>query len=488
MTTPLRVLILEDRPADARLMVHELRRAGYELDWKRVETEADYLANLDSGIDVILADGVVPGFDASHALNLLQDQKLEVPLIVVTGSLSEERAVELMRLGAADYLLKDRLTRLGQAVSQTLLNRQLANAKHQAEEDRQQFFMLAIDLLCIVDFEGYIKDFNPAWHTMLGWTAEELRAQPYIDFLHPEDRESTLAQTQTLMSAQVPKASFENRWRCKDGSYRHLLWNAAAILSQRLLYAIARDITEQKRLEEQFRQSQKMEAVGRLAGGIAHDFNNLLTVILGYTEIATASLSDDDPVSPMLLEIRKAGERAELLTRRLLAFSRKQILQPGILDLNALLVDTRTMLCRLIGEDVDVVLNLGPELWRIKADKGQLEQVVMNLAINARDAMPMGGKLTIETANVTLDEKHAEHFSRCPCRRTCRADGQRHRLRHGRRHPGPHLRALFHHQGARQGHRPWTGDCLRHRSPVGGPHRSSEQVWTGHHVQNLFAT
>ena len=166
------------------------------------------------------------------------------------------------------------------------------------------------------------------------------------------------------MSSQIQKASFENRWRCQDGSYRCLLWNAAAIHSQRLLYASARDITEQKRLEEQYRQAQKMEAVGRLAGGIAHDFNNLLTVILGYTEIATASLSDTDPVSPMLLEIRKAGERAELLTRRLLAFSRKQILQPDILDLNVLLADTRTMLGRLIGEDVDIVQSGSPTVAR----------------------------------------------------------------------------------------------------------------------------
>jgi two-component system cell cycle sensor histidine kinase/response regulator CckA len=416
MTTPLRVLILEDRPADARLMVHELRRAGFEIDWKRVDTETDYVANLDPALDVILADGVVPGFDASHALNLLQERELQVPLIVVTGSLSEERAVELMRLGAADYLLKDRLTRLGQAVSQTLLKKQLASAKYKAEADRQQFFVLALDLLCVVGFDGYFKDFNPAWQTILGWSVDELRARPYVDFLHPDDREATVAQTRVLVSSQQTKVSFENRWRCKDGSHRSLLWNAAAVHSERLIYASARDVTDQKRLEEQFRQSQKMEAVGRLAGGIAHDFNNLLTVILGYAEIAGASLAEADPVSKMLLEIRKAGERAELLTRRLLAFSRKQILQPDILDLNALLADTRSLLGRLIGEDVDISLKLASDLWRVRADKGQLEQVVMNLAINARDAMPMGGKLSIETANVILNEKQAGIYPDAPAR------------------------------------------------------------------------
>jgi two-component system, cell cycle sensor histidine kinase and response regulator CckA len=411
MTVPLRVLILEDRPADAKLMLRELRRTGYDVDWQRVETEADYLSHLDPDIDVILADGVVPGFDASHALQLLQDRGLNIPLIVITGSLSEERAVELMRLGAADYLLKDRLTRLGQAVTQTLHKRQLSAAKHQAEEDRKHFFSLALDLLCVAGFDGYFRDLNPAWETTLGWTVEELCARPHQEFLHPEDREASLANAKMLAPSSETKTSFVNRFRCKDGSYRRLFWNAAAVPSQGLIYAIARDITDQQRLEEQYRQAQKMEAVGRLAGGIAHDFNNLLTVILGYCELTFGSLYSEDPLRGMIQEIKKAAERAELLTRRLLAFSRKQILQPDVLDLNALLADTRTMLGRLIGEDVEIVFALAPDLWRVKADRGQLEQVVMNLAINARDAMPTGGKLRIETANVTLDEMYISSYS-----------------------------------------------------------------------------
>lgn len=406
MNTPLRVLILEDRPADAKLMLHELRRAGYDVDWRRVDTERDYLDHLDPNLDVILADGVVPGFDASHALQLLQARDLHIPLIVVTGSLSEEKAVELMRLGAADYLLKDRLTRLGQAVGQTLYKRQLFHAKHQAEEDRNHFFVLALDLLCVAGFDGYFKDLNPAWETTLGWTIEELRARPFREWLHPDDHAASLANANLLAAPGEAKTTFENRFRCRDGSYRSLLWNAAAVPSQGLIYAIARDVTDQKRLEEQYRQSQKMEAIGRLAGGVAHDFNNLLTVILGYSEIAARTLYSADPMFTMIQEIKKAAERAELLTRRLLAFSRKQILQPDILDLNALLADTRTMLGRLIGEDVEFSLNPGRDLWPIKADRGQLEQVVMNLAINARDAMPSGGQLTIETANVILDEKY----------------------------------------------------------------------------------
>jgi CheY-like chemotaxis protein len=171
---------------------------------------------------------------------------------------------------------------------------------------------------------------------------------------------------------------------------------------------VSLDVTQRQRLEEQFQQAQKMEAVGRLAGGVAHDFNNLLTVILGFCELSLGDLEPGDPRRADIGEIRKAGERAAGLTRQLLAFSRKQIIEPTLLDLNVIATDMRAMLGRLIGEDVKVVLALQPELAAVTADRGQVEQVVMNLAVNARDAMPKGGTLTIQTANVELDEHYAE--------------------------------------------------------------------------------
>lgn len=172
---------------------------------------------------------------------------------------------------------------------------------------------------------------------------------------------------------------------------------------------IARDISERKQLEEQLRQAQKMEAVGRLAGGIAHDFNNLLTAINGYSELAMRKLEEVDPLRLNLEEIRKAGDRAAALTRQLLAFSRKQILHPKVINLNAVVADMERMLKRLIGEDIDMRVILKPELGNVKADIGQIEQVIMNLVVNARDAMPRGGKLTIETANIYLGEEYAKH-------------------------------------------------------------------------------
>jgi CheY-like chemotaxis protein len=164
-------------------------------------------------------------------------------------------------------------------------------------------------------------------------------------------------------------------------------------------------------LEQQYQQAQKMEAIGRLAGGVAHDFNNLLTAILGYCELLLVDLGPTDLHHTDVVEIQKAGERAAELTRQLLAFSRKQIIEPTVLDLNRVVTDLQSMLGRLIEEDVKVMLALGPDLARVKADRGQVEQIVLNLAVNARDAMPAGGTLTIETANVELDEHYASaHF------------------------------------------------------------------------------
>ena len=193
-----------------------------------------------------------------------------------------------------------------------------------------------------------------------------------------------------------------------DGSAR---WNAGQARMVRdsdgtpmRLLGIGTDISERKSLEAQFRQAQKMEAVGLLAGGVAHDFNNLLTAILGYSTFVIDTFGPQDRRRADMEEVLKAGQRAAVLTRQLLAFSRKQVLQPTSVDLNALVMGIRQMLARLIGETVDLVPILAPDLGAVRADAGQLEQVLMNLVLNARDAMPSGGRLAVETANVELDE------------------------------------------------------------------------------------
>jgi two-component system cell cycle sensor histidine kinase/response regulator CckA len=247
--------------------------------------------------------------------------------------------------------------------------------------------------------------------------------EEYLDaWLRARPREDLLAQVDPVSAAVRAGRSYSNEFRARDreGKERWLRedvqietvapgrWRAVGLVI---------DLTEQKRLEEQYRQSQKMEAVGRLAGGVAHDFNNLIAVICGYGELLLARMPPDDPKGGPLREIVKAGEKAARLTRQLLAFSRRQVLQPKHIDLSETVVDFERMLRRLIGEDVEVAVVGSATPCRVLADPGQVEQIILNLAVNARDAMPEGGRLTIETSLVELDADYArQHFSVPPGR------------------------------------------------------------------------
>ncbi len=269
--------------------------------------------------------------------------------------------------------------------------------------------------LAIVAFdpEGIIQSWNPAAERMFGWTAEEA-----VGRFHPIVPDDFREEFRVLRETAVEGKSFtdlELRRRRKDGSPIDLRVSTSPIRGAEGditgIMSIIADVTEKKRveaelrrMEEQLRQAQKMEAVGRLAGGIAHDFNNLLTAVVGYSDLILSRLPENDPVRREVESIRKAGERASSLTRQLLAFSRRQVLQPRRLDLNGVVSAMEEMLRRLIGEDVLLVTVLPENLWAVRADPGQIEQVIVNLALNSRDAMPEGGTLIIETANVELGE------------------------------------------------------------------------------------
>jgi two-component system cell cycle sensor histidine kinase/response regulator CckA len=256
--------------------------------------------------------------------------------------------------------------------------------------------------------EGRYIDVNESFLRITGYRREEVIGRTSLElnfWVRPEDR----AKLVELLWEQDSVHDLEITYRTKSGEERVALDSAEAIeiAGQECIIAILRDITEQKFLEKQLRQTQKMEAVGQLSGGIAHDFNNLLGVIIGYSEILEQRLPLNDPLLKECGQIKKAGQSAASLTRQLLAFSRQQVLEPKVLDLNAIVVHVERMLRRLIGEDIDLKATLASGLGCIKADQSQIEQVIMNLAVNARDAMPHGGKLMIETAHVDLDEDYA---------------------------------------------------------------------------------
>ncbi|MCE0523012.1 MAG: response regulator [Methylacidiphilales bacterium] len=293
MSGRIQILIVEDNPDDAELLVRELSRSGLEFDWQRVDTESEYLARLNSDLHLILSDYEMPQFSGLRALELLRQQPdLDIPLIIVSGTIGEEMAVKAMQLGAADYLLKDRIARLEPAVSRALLGVQ--------------------------------------------------------------------------------------------------------------------ERAELRRLEAQFLEAQKMEVVGQFAGGVAHDFNNVLAVIMGYGDLIVQDLGADHPLQKYAEEIRHAAKRASGLTRQLLIFSRKQDVQAVVLDLNEVVEGMEKMLRRLVDENVEMAVICREKIAQIKADSGYVGQLLMNLVINARDAMPNGGKLTLETSTVTLDQAYAQ--------------------------------------------------------------------------------
>src|ERR1700758_2258485 len=262
--------------------------------------------------------------------------------------------------------------------------------------------------ICSFDSTGKILDANPAFLDLLGLTSlNDLLGQHIYSLYSDTDQWFDLAD---YLRSAAPFKGLTAEWKRKGGSTVVRISGRSVSNGRKegkVFELFAEDVTERRALEQQLRQSQKMEAVGRLAGGIAHDFNNLLMVISGYSEFLLERLGPEAQLRGPAREIASAAERATSLTRQLLAFSRKQMLAPKVLDLNSIVTENLNMLNRVIGEDIELVMIPGSELGAVKADPGQIEQVIMNLAVNARDAMPRGGKLTIETANVVLDESYA---------------------------------------------------------------------------------
>jgi two-component system cell cycle sensor histidine kinase/response regulator CckA len=548
ISTPLRVLILEDNPRDVELCIQELNKAGFELQADAVDTEEGFASKLQScDYDLILSDFRIPTWSGLEAFRLLKQKGKDIPFILVTGTLGEEAAVDLIKEGVADYILKDSLVRLPSAVrraleekitrdereraiqslreseeqvrllldstaeaiyginvqgnctfcnaaslrllgynhSSDLLGKQMHWLIHHTRADGKRYpieeckiytgfregkgshsddevlwkkdgssfpaeywsypmfrdgkpigsvvtFLDIAERKCAEealrrsearvrrlvesniigistgDLSGKLIDANDAFLGLLGFSREDLLSgeMRWDALTPPEYRDTDQLAVEQLKSAGSA-SPWEKQFFRKDGSRVSVLIGVTTLTAARgeiETVSFVVDISERKKLEAQLRMAQKMEAVGQLAGGIAHDFNNLLGVIIGWSEVFEERLGQDDPLRPKAQQIKKAGQRAAALTRQLLAFSRKQVLEPRVLDLNAVVADTLKMLQRLIGDDIELITLPAPELGRVKADQGQVEQVIMNLAINARDAMPQGGKLTITIANAEMDD------------------------------------------------------------------------------------
>ena len=417
-SVPLKALVADDSDVDAELTVRELGRAGFEVSWRRVDTAIDMAAALAAEPwDVVLSDFKMPQFSGLEALALVHDCDRNLPFILVSGAVGEDLAVEIMRAGAHDYVSKDRLFRLAPAVRRELREADTRRAHRRAELELRKMALVVDQIpsvVVITDLDGQIDYVNPRFTELTGYTLEEVAGEnPRIlksGYTRPEDY---TALWETVRSGHEWHGVFHQRR--KDGT---IYEEEATIRPMRdeqgrmtHYLKVGEDVTAKHALERQFRQAQKMEAVGRLAGGVAHDFNNLLTVISGFTEMAMSGLDTDDPLRRDLEQVAIAGDRGAALTRQLLAFSRKQALEPQSFVLSKVVREAESMVRRLVSEDVTIDLRAPDEdASTILAEPGQIEQVLMNLVVNARDAMPTGGRLTIRASSLQLDaESAAQH-------------------------------------------------------------------------------
>ncbi len=282
----------------------------------------------------------------------------------------------------------------------------VADLQRQLAKSEQMIFAIfegSLDGVVLTDDEHRFVDLNAAAARIYGLPKKSLIGKTGADFATPGYDATKTRQTFRREGRLVSNFPL----RRADGAVRVVEFSAQANILPGLSISIVRDVTERKRLEEQLRHAQNMEALGALAGGVTHDFNNLLSVILGYTEVIIANLNRDDPLRAEIEEIGRAGKRAAELTRQLLAFSRKQILQPQIIDLNSVVANIETMIRRILGERIELTILPERGVWPVLVDPGEVERVVINLVVNARHAMPEGGTLTIETANVELDDAYA---------------------------------------------------------------------------------
>jgi PAS domain S-box-containing protein len=409
-----RVLLVEDSDTDARLISAILAKAaGGSVDVERASSLAEAWTRLaQGGVAAVLLDLGLPDCRGPETARLICSAFPDVPVVILAERDDQEVGRLGLQLGAEDFLVK------GQADG-PLLERAVRYSIHRKAAERQlrESAAALARAQAVAHVGSWISGVGEGaelvWseetHRIFGIEPEafDSRLETFFARVHPDDREP-VRRAATAALGGGPAYSIDHRILLADGSVRWVHEQAEVLRGPdgravRMIGTV-QDITERKQLEDRLRQFQKIEAIGRLAGGVAHDFNNLLGVIGGFTDLLARDLEPGHPGQRRVEQIRKATARAANLTRQLLAFSRKQVLQPRVLDLNTLVSEVQEMLRRVIGEDIGIVTMLSQHLGRVQADPGQLEQVIVNLAVNARDAMPGGGQLILETDNATFDE------------------------------------------------------------------------------------
>jgi len=420
-TAPIKILLIEDNPGDVRLIretLSQAREATFSVQSAALLSEG--LEQIGKGqIDLVLLELNLPDSQGLETFRKAYHQIPHLPIIILTGIEDEEMAVEAVRLGAQDYLVKGLVgvELLAPAIRYAIERQRVEEALKQSEKkyrhliDNLQEGVWAIDMNAITTFV------NPRMASMLGYPVEEMMGKSLFEFM--DEANQKIAHNLFERRKQEITGEHDFEFLKKDGTRVYAKLAASPILddngSFRGALACVSDITKRKEMEDalkaserQLQQAMKMEAIGVLAGGVAHDFNNNLTPIFAICDILMKELDKNNHLWRDIKEIKEAAERCASLVKQLMAFSREQTLEPRIISLNEVAANMEKMLIRVIGEDIQLVKLLAPELGLVKADPNQVEQIIANLAANARDAMPEGGKLTLETKNVYLDEEYAK--------------------------------------------------------------------------------
>lgn len=359
-----------------------------------------------------LRDILLPKFRENFGkyLETIRSEGVSTGMMVVQTATGAERIVEFRNTLRSEGLSSPIVRSVAHDITERLT---AVRALKHSEAQWRALFDNTLDTVLIANDSGIYVDANPAASNLFGVPIAEIVGHTINDFIDVAHHKEAARMWETFIAVGELKGVVPILR--PDGKRLEVDFAAKSNYTPGRHLSVLRDLTDQKKLEEQFRQAQKMEAVGHLAGGVAHDFNNLLTAIIGYCDLSLRRLKPNDIVRRNIEEVKKAGERAAGLTRQLLAFSRKQILQPKVLDINEVVADTLKMLSRLIGENVQLSSTFDPALGLVKADPGQIEQVLINLVVNARDAMPHGGEITIETSNATFDsERNQNHATAQP--------------------------------------------------------------------------
>ena len=409
----IRVLLVEDNPARADALLRALGADGIVHPTDVVKTPQEFERKLrENSHDVVLADYRLREWSGLDALGIMEKHGLDLPLILVTDALGEEKAVECIKLGVSEYVLNDHLSRLPMAVrgafNRKPLARESAREAKIREECTESFrFVFAKNpipmMLCDRETLRYLE-VNDACVEQYGYSREEFLQMRVTDIRSPEEA----ARLAEFLKQDVTQPTHAGAWRHQTKSGRTIDTEIMlhdmefAGRSARLIAAI--NVTEKRALETQLWQAQKFEAIGQLAGGIAHDFNNMLGAILGWVELGIDESAQNPSLQGYFRKVQRQAERAAVLTKQLLAFGRRQILERRNIDLNRSICDVTGLLGKVIGSDIELKLALAEGLPAVKADPTQTEQVIMNLCLNARDAMPHGGKLELRTVRAEIDD------------------------------------------------------------------------------------